>query len=269
MIDFDNKFQKYFEKWAEDNAGKYTYDQMEDMIPSVYAEWLGASDEELGGKSVDEYVSALSVDQLMSEFLSSFDCGVDPAIVILDRIEQLPSSVDCLAEILEGEYEDAIKIHSANLIREMDMVNGVSHTLVKWLFSDEASADLKDVAVELLTECPNTVKDKLLERVDRQGDENLKALIVEILVNAEKDDRTFDLLCDLFQNGTNKALYASYFAKYGDERAAALLYKALDDCSYIEFTEIRNAIETLGGVVDDDYRDFSDDKDYQVLKNLK
>ena len=268
MIDFDKKFQNYFEKWVENNAGKYTYDEMEDMIPAVYADWLSAPDADLDGKSVNDYVESLSEEELMDEFLSAFDEGVDPASVILDKIELVPSMANKLAEIVNGEYSDAQKIHSANMIREMDELGTISHTMVKWLFQEQ-SDDLKDVAVELLSEIAESVKDDLLELISREDDEKIKALTVEILVNATPDDRTYQLLCDLFEKGSNKALYAGYFAKYGDERAVALLYKALDDCNYVEFTEIRNAIETLGGVVDDDYRDFSDDEDYQVLKNLK
>ena len=46
------------------------------------------------------------------------------------------------------------------------------------------------------------------------------------------------------------------------------MYPALDDCNYLEFIEIRNAIETMGGVVDDSYRDFSDDEYYKAIKHL-
>ena len=44
---------------------------------------------------------------------------------------------------------------------------------------------------------------------------------------------------------------------------------ALDDSNYLEFMEIRNAIEQLGGVVDDTYRDFTDDPYYKAIKHLK
>lgn len=95
-----------------------------------------------------------------------------------------------------------------------------------------------------------------------------KTLIAEILVNAPKDERTYKLLTELFLNGGNVPLYAGYLGKYGDERAAAMLYRALDDCNYLEYLEIKNAIERMGGIVDDD-RDFSDDEYYKAIKHIK
>ena len=73
----------------------------------------------------------------------------------------------------------------------------------------------------------------------------------------------------MFKNGNNVPLYAGFIGKYGDERAMTYLYPALDNCNYVDFTEIRNAIEQLGGTVDDEYRDFSSDPYYKALKNLK
>ena len=45
-----------------------------------------------------------------------------------------------------------------------------------------------------------------------------------------------------------------------------MLYRALDTASYADYIEIRNAIESLGGVVDDQLRDFTDDEEYKAIK---
>lgn len=124
------------------------------------------------------------------------------------------------------------------------------------------------MAVEILSECADKVKDKLIAGING-ADFDTKTLIAEVLIRASKDEKTFALLKELFESGKNTALFAGYLGKYGDERAAAMLYKALDKCNYLEFTEIRNAIEVLGGVVDDEYRDFTDDEYYKAIKNLK
>ena len=64
----------------------------------------------------------------------------------------------------------------------------------------------------------------------------------------------------------NTAYVAELIGRYGDESLAADLYALLDTCDYVSFMEIRNAIEELGGTVDENYRDFSDDPFYQVIK---
>ena len=69
-------------------------------------------------------------------------------------------------------------------------------------------------------------------------------------------------------SGKNNVLYASYLGMYEDLRALPLLRERIKNphIGYVEFTEIRNSIERLGGEVDVK-RDFSSDPDYAVLKN--
>ena len=93
-------------------------------------------------------------------------------------------------------------------------------------------------------------------------------MIAEVLVNAKRDDRTLRLLEELFAQGDNVPFYAGLMGKYGDERASAMLYRALDTCNYMEYVEIKNAIERMGGVVEDS-RDFTDDPYYRAMKSIE
>lgn len=127
---------------------------------------------------------------------------------------------------------------------------------------------MRDIAVEILKDYASDVYDKLMNGIE-DDDVKTRTLVAEVVIYAEKNEKTYRLLKELFESGENTALYAGYLGKYGDERAAAMLYKALDSCNYLEFTEIRNAIEVLGGVVDENYRDFSDDEYYKAIKHLK
>ena len=60
---------------------------------------------------------------------------------------------------------------------------------------------------------------------------------------------------------------AGYLAAYGDERALPHLLKRIEDqtSGFVEFQELKYAIEALGGEYDDP-RDFSDDKDYIAVE---
>ena len=60
---------------------------------------------------------------------------------------------------------------------------------------------------------------------------------------------------------------ASYLASYGDERALPVLIETIDrdDINFLEFQELKYAIEALGG----EYtrpRDFSEDAYYQEIQ---
>ena len=72
------------------------------------------------------------------------------------------------------------------------------------------------------------------------------------------------------KNTDNIPLYASYLAKYGDERALPFLMTAIEGekISYADFEELRFAIEALGGKYDKE-RDFSQDKTYKKIKGGK
>jgi hypothetical protein len=60
---------------------------------------------------------------------------------------------------------------------------------------------------------------------------------------------------------------ASYLAAYGDERALPLLLERIEDRSlgFVDFQELKYAIEALGGEYDEP-RDFSEDKDYLAVE---
>jgi HEAT repeat protein len=189
-----------------------------------------------------------------------------PSALLLDRIVEL-DCVEQLKSLIEGDYSAEVKIQAINLLLE----TGAGHPVEKYVqILCDANEDegLKELCVETLTTMPNEVS-ALLYPLIPTADYTLKGLIAEILVGAEKDERIYELLQDLFENGNNVSLYAGFIAKYGDERAMTYLYKALDNCNYADYTEIRNAIESLGGTVDDEYRDFSSDPYYKALKNIK
>lgn len=267
MIDFDVKFHNYYEKWIKENTGRLSYDEMEDRVPQVYEEWLNTYDEEIGS-SPCVYLKNLSRDELMSDFISSFEDGKEPASALLDEIE---NREDCLSElktVLSSDVDAVIKIHAANMLLETGHAGDCLDVFTRWVISPVCDADLRDVAVEILKDYASLVYDELINAVPN-ADNDTKTLIAEIIICAPENDKTYNLLEELFKSGSNTALYAGYLAKYGDVRAASMLYKALDNCNYLEFTEIRNAIEILGGVVDDDYRDFSDDEYYKAIKHLK
>ena len=66
-----------------------------------------------------------------------------------------------------------------------------------------------------------------------------------------------------------RALFASYLAKYGDERALPALQRAAEapELPYLDFVEIANAMEALGGERPAE-REFAGDPYYESLKHV-
>ena len=93
--------------------------------------------------------------------------------------------------------------------------------------------------------------------------------MLEILSRVRaRDEKVFEILMREFkESGENLPMRASYLAAYGDERALPVLLDTIDrdDINYLEFQELKYAIEALGGEYTTP-RDFSDDAYYQEVR---
>jgi hypothetical protein len=95
-----------------------------------------------------------------------------------------------------------------------------------------------------------------------------KESMLEILSRVkERDERVYSLLKSAFLSGEETPMRASYLAAYGDERALPMLLEKIEDTSigFVEFQELKYAIEALGGEYDEP-RDFTADKDYLAVE---
>lgn len=268
MIDFDKLFEDYFADWEKTNSSKFENpDEMEAMLPDVYAEWADKPCKELNGLSPKGYFENVgSGKELADMFFKFLNAGIGAPVLMADAMEKHNDAGDLIAAYIKKENLPEVNIECINMLNEC----GFTHPLneyISWIKDGNVSDDLVELAVETLKENANIVSDKLFPMI-KDATEKQKEIICEILINAEKNDKTYALLEDLFINGENLPFYAGLIAAYGDERFSSILYAALDECNYFEFIEIRNAIEAIGGIVDDSYRDFSDDPYYKALKGI-
>ncbi len=268
-MDFDLIFENYLVEWYKNHESEFeNVEDMEEMLPEIYNEWADSPSEQMGGIAPRAFFANITApDELVNILIGTSAGEQNPCSLLLDRIAEVQGCASGLEKIVGGNYSVKQKMIAANLLKEMSVSQPLG-LYVEWLSDGNADSELKELAVEILAENADAAKDMLFPLIDN-ADVELKTYIAEILCNAERDDRTFDLLCELFETGNNIPLYAGYLGKYGDERCAGALYKALDDCNYLEFIEIKNAIERLGGVVDDEMRDFSEDMYYKALKGIK
>ena len=83
-----------------------------------------------------------------------------------------------------------------------------------------------------------------------------------------RDERVFEILLNEFRGGEDVPMCAGYLASYGDERALPYLMDKIDEegISYIEFQELKYAIEALGGEYTKQ-RDFSGDEYYELIRS--
>lgn len=268
MIDFDKLFENYVIEWYKEHSGEFEdVDEVEAQMPKIYSQWADAPLTALGGIAPRAFFDNItSAGELIEILIGTSEGENNPCALLLDRIEKAPECGEGLRAIIFGDYSAKQKMLSINLLRTMGEELPLE-TFAEWLIKDSIDKDLLEVAIEALNENADLVADKLFALIN-QANNAQKTCIAEVLVNAQKDERTYNLLLELFAIGDKVPLYAGYIGKYGDERAVSVLYRALDTCNYMEYIEIKNAIERMGGIVDET-RDFSEDMYYKIIKQVK
>ncbi len=266
MIDFDKLFEDYLRDYLSAH-GELTADEAEAMIPGLYERFVTSPCAEAGGVTPEKYFESVTdPSELVKMFIESAETG-GACSLLVERIMQVPECAGALTDVVRNESDPTLVVTAMDLLRDMEAAQPLE-TYATWISDSRIDEGIAEAATDILKENADAVKEMLFAKLSAAS-LHQKHVIADVLTCAERDERTYALLKDLFTEGENIPYIAALIARYGDERAAEYLYPALDDCNYHEFIEIRNAIESMGGIVDESYRDFSDDPFYQAIKHTK
>ncbi len=119
----------------------------------------------------------------------------------------------------------------------------------------------------LLEDCEEIVEAMVEKMYSVSGDTS--SMLMEVLAEYKGNKAIFMGLVSSLYKGEDVALFARLIGKYGDEQGVEVLKTFLEEYepNYNEYMEIRNAIEELGGDIEQK-EDFSDDPFYRFLKGL-
>ncbi len=267
MKDFDKLFEAFLRNKIEEN-GDLTPDEIEDRIPEFYEEWATTPNPETNGFSPEGYFASVSdPKKLVDMFVEANKGDGNPCLLLCDRIAEVNGCDEYLKKLVDKNSDPKTAIAALNLLCESGAEMPIGK-MTDIMLDESADEGLREACADELKESAGVAAEALFAALP-SASVALKEMIADVLVEGEKDERTYSLLRELFATSDNLPFVAGLIGKYGDERAAEYLYPALDDCNYMEYIEIRNAIEQMGGVVDDTARDFSDDEFYKAIKNLK
>ncbi len=271
-IDFDAHFGKYAEKWIAENRAKYkNMDEMEEEMPELYLRWLNAPADWLDGTTPGEFFARYEDPRELVDMIREYHAqSVAVPDQLLERIVELgEASVGPLMTLAEEKSDRALTLTALNLLIELGSERPLALCL-DIIDESEAQNELTDVASELLTNLGVKAVEPILSRMP-QAKKAAQEAFLDVLCNFPGDDRIYNYAIDAFRrNYDRRALYASYLGKLGDERAIDVLREALDmsDLNYLDYIEIVNAIEALGGEVTEQ-REFNGDPYYESLKKMK
>lgn len=272
-IDFDKQFERYTRSWMEKNAEKYknNMDVIEAMMPDVYMEFLEKEAAWLDGLSPMAYFAQYDDAQMLVDWMCAYyEQGVPVPDLLLERITDLGEDAEralCALPFGEGVLHEAA-LTAISLLRELDSAALVKE-YIEFIAALEEPDEKGDMCAESLESMGYAVVEPMLDALDH-ATQTGRDIFADILSNYPGEDRIFDLLMERFAYCEDRrALFASYLAKFGDDRALpALIEAAQDDAvNYLDYVEIVSAIDALGGDRPPE-REFTGDPYYESLKRV-
>ncbi|MDE6505082.1 MAG: hypothetical protein K2L42_04350 [Clostridia bacterium] len=257
LYDFDGMFDEKLSEYISKNAGRYKENEWEDIIPVLYQRFgdtvvksLGKTPRKFYGEMTDEELvkclrAHLKQEVPVSDFLCTEIENRRPAELLLPLLDGT-----------RGECEYALNLIGADeraVYKYMDML----------ISSDDE--DIKNTCADYIKENADLVLSSALENYKKGV---CPEYMLEIMSRTvKKSDEVFDVLVKAFRgDADNIPMHASYLAAYGDERALEFLLDKIDEdgITFVEYQELKFAIEALGGEYEKE-RDFSNDPYYKLI----
>lgn len=258
LYDFDGMFDEKLAGYIKKNSDKHSESEWEDLIPALYEKFGDTKIKSLG-MSPNEYYASMSDADLIKCLRAHLKQGIPVSEYLCNAIESRNAD-ELLIPLLSGT-DDEVRY-------AMSLLGASKAALEEYmrLLAQSEDEDLLNTCADNVKPYADEVKEQALELY---GKGVHREYMLEILSRCViKDDRIFDILLKEFRSDDeNLPIHACYLAAYGDERALEYLLQKIDEdgISYIEYQELKYAIESLGGSYDKS-RDFSEDPAYLAIK---
>ena len=272
-INFDRAFEGYMAEWIKKNSEKYKDDMdvIEDMMPDVYLEFLKKPADFLDGVAPQDYFEQFdNADMLVNWLCDYIAQGVPVPDLLLERVTALgnPAEKSLLALVARDDLPEETQMTAISLLREMES-KAPMQRYIDYIASLEEPSDKGDLCAEALMSMGESVVEPILATLSGAGQTG-RDIFADVLSNYPGDERIYELMIERFvTRDERRALFASYLAKLGDERAIPMLKEAAQspDINYLDYVEVVNAIEALGGERPPE-REFSGDPYYESLRQV-
>lgn len=261
LIDFDGLFDEKLTQYMEENKNKYTEKQWEDVIPKLYKKFGDTYIAKI--KCTPKEYYAKMTDEQLAETLSAHLREDVPVPEFLCVEIETRGEANTLLPLLQSEDTQTVS-YAINLLGDDARAFDAYFSI---LTENRLSEDIRSDVTDIFRLHADEVKERVF---DAYGQGLATEYMLEILSRVkEKEDHIFDTLLQAFLTAdeTQSPVRAGYLAAYGDERALPHLLRRIEDKSigFVEFQELKYAIEALGGEYNDP-RDFTADKDYLAIE---
>ena len=261
LIDFDGLFDEKLTQYMTENKDKHTEKQWEDIIPKLYKKFGDTYIAKL--KCTPKQYYAKMTNMELAETLSAHLREDVPVPEFLCTEIENRGEAETLLPLLDSDDTQTVA-YAVNLLGDDTRAFDKYFSI---LTENRLDEDIRSDITDIFRLHADEVKALAIDTYQKGL---ATGYMLEILSRVkEKDDTVYDLLLKAFMaaEDAQSALCAGYLAAYGDERALPYLLRRIEDRSiwFVEFQELKYAIEALGGVYNEP-RDFTADKDYIAIE---
>ena len=271
-IDFDEHLASFMTDYMQKHQKEYrNFDAMEADMPAIYVRFLNEPAPWLDGLTPGSYFTQFEDPKDLVDWMIAYDQkGVAIPDLLVEQIENVgkPCEKRLIAILKDEEMSNELKMTAIGVLRAMESTQP-KMLYIEWQMNREKDDELADNALESLADMGKSVLQPILEALPKANEAGQEALL-DVLSNYPGNEKVFQLAQRLFRNNPDRrALFASYLGKLGDDRALKDLMAAANEpgISYIDYLEVRNAIERLGGTAPE--RSFEGDPTYEALSGMQ
>lgn len=273
-IDFDKAFSLYAMQWFRDHGKEYkNYDAMEAAMPDVYARFLDTPADFLAGAKPGEYFNAWDDAKVLIDWMEDYyKQRVPVPDMLLNRITELgePAEKRLFALLQKERAPQEARMTAVSLLGEMESTLPMQ-LYISWQLHRAPEDELCDAACERLAQMGEEAIEPMMAFLADANDAGKEALCGVLSYYADDSGKVLHELLRLIRlPGAHVAVLAGYLGRLGDERALeTLIDLALEeDVSYLDYIELRSAIEQLGG--DAPERNFDEsDPEYEAMARMQ
>lgn len=270
IYDFDSKFFEYVRTWMGIHPN-LTEDQLEESYNEIMRNFLDSPAKWLDGVKPGEYFNRYDQPKDFKKLMEEYDrrdIGLPEPLYsrIVDLGEQC---AQMLIEVAADEDKpESLRASAIAMLRDIG-TDAPRELLVDLASKCKKPNELSEMAAETLSCMGDDVVEELLGRYD-DASGYAQMLILDICCGFPEHPRMLGLLLNkLLSCPDERAYYASLLGKLGNPGAIETLQKvlALTDLTYLDYIEVRNAVESLGGDPGEE-RTFYGDPDYEAMRNM-
>lgn len=246
-------------------------DEMEAAMPEVYREFLDTPADFLAGEKPGEYFDRWDDPKFLVNWMEDyFKQRIPVPDILLNRISALGlKGENALMNVLQKPRAPReARMCAMTLLREIDSLLPMD-LYIQMQADREDDDEMADKAVEGLATMGGRAREKMRAAFENANDHGQEALL-SLMCDGPSDDGLFLMAMELFKRHPEKAaVLADYISRMGDERALPALQAmaASSETGYLDYIELRSAIEKLGG--DAPERDFDEsDPAYEALRAM-